>query len=550
MATASYLTISNGTLGQSLSWTVNSESTAYTHTLTAKSLDGKNSTTILNKGSAKSGTWTPPLSWATSNTSGKSFQIELTLTTFDGSGKKIGTKYKTILLTIPDSLVPTVSVSVSDATGYFTTYGKYIKNKSKAKVVITASGVHGSTIKSYRTTFNGRAYTASTFTSNTINASGTLSVAVTVVDTRGLKATTNVSISVADYEIPSISALKVTRCADASGNGTSGNFLKVTFSSTVFSLNNKNTASYVLKYKKTTEYNYQSTTLTDYANQYSVSGGVFVFAAASDSSYNVTLTITDGLSSGSKTATGASATKFFSIFGKGLGLALGKIAELSGVFDIAFKTRHLGGLLHPFLEANTNLNDVFIPNTYISRAVGSSGYLNCPVTTGTFSLLVEEAGNEGQIRQKITTCSKIASRTYERYYYQSAWGAWLCTSDMSGKVLWSGAYYMQASHVINLSEPISKQPSGVVFVWGWYNTASGSPVDSDFHYFFVPKYHVANFDGKSVIFSDYYAEVKKTLYVSDNQISGYTTNGSEGTDTLTGLHYNNKRLVLRAVIGV
>ena len=121
---------------------------------------------------------------------------------------------------------------------------------------------------------------------------------------------------------------------------------------------------------------------------------------------------------------------------------------------------------------------------------------------------------------------------------------------MSGKVLWSGAYYMQASHVINLSEPISKQPSGVVFVWGWYNTASGSPVDSDFHYFFVPKYHVANFDGKSVIFSDYYAEVKKTLYVSDNQISGYTTNGSEGTDTLTGLHYNNKRLVLRAVIGV
>lgn len=551
MAIASTLTINNGTLGTAMSWSISTESSAYLHTITAKTNDGKYTATILDKGTAKSGKWTPPLTWANANTTGSSIVVEFTLTTFTAASAKIGSNYKTKVLTIPDSVVPTVSVTVSDATGYSGTYGSYIQNKSKAKVTITASGAYGSTIKSYRTAFNGKTYTASSFTSSTITVSGNTTLNVTVTDSRGRQAKKSVSVSVAEYSNPAITSMKVSRCADSSGSGTSGAFLKVAFDSTVFALGNKNTASYVLKHKKTTETEYTSTTLTDYEDQYSVSGGVFVFAAEESSSYNVTLTVTDGLGSGSKTATGASATKFFSIFGKGLGLALGKFAELAGVFDIAFQTKFSGGVMHPTLEANTDLNDVKIPNTYASINSAASSYLNSPVTSGTFTLTVEEAGDTVQLHQILTTCRKTDSRTLERFFYQNEWGEWFCTSGFEGKLLWSNAgMWMGSSQIANLSEPISKQSQGVWLCWGWYNVGDSDPVDAEFHYFFVPKQHPSMYGEGSITMADYYVGVKKLVRVTDTQIKGDSNNDKEGTDTLTGLKYNNKRLVLRAVIGV
>lgn len=545
IARKSGLTASNGTLGTAQTLTVTRYDSGFTHTITYKC--GSASGTIVTKASGTSVSFTPPLTLASQNTKGTTVSITLTITTYTGD-TSIGTNSVTITCGIPSSVKPSVSLAVTDAAGHFNTFGAYVRGQSKFKVVLTESGSYGSTITARKTTADGKTYTAASFTSGVVSGSGTLTISTTVTDSRGRTATASTTVSVLAYSQPKISSLTVNRC-DASGNSsTSGAYLKVTFGSAITALNNKNAATYSVQYKKTGAASYTTKTLTNYSGQYSVSGGSFVFAAETASSYNIVFTISDAFTSAAKTATGSSIKKLWSALSKGLGWAFGKVAELENVLDIAFQTRHLGGFLHPVLEANTDLNDVVIPNTYISNAAGAAGYSNCPVASGTFSLLVEEAGTEGQIRQRLTTCSKTASRIYERFFYQGTWGGWLCVSDMGGKVLWSGTFYMQASHVINLAEPISKQPSGVVFVWSWYN--DGSAVDSDFHYFFVPKYHVANFDGQSVIMSDYYAEVKKTLYVSDTQVKGYLTNGQEGTDTLTGLKYNNKRLVLRAVIGV
>ncbi len=549
MAYASSLTINNGTLGASQSWAISSELSSYKHTLVAKA--GSYSKTIISNSTEKSGTWTPPLEWARVNTTGESIQVKFYLTTYNASGSQIGSvKDRLVIYDIPDSLIPSVSVVVSDAAGYKDTYGKYIKGKSKVKAVITGAGTYGSTIRSYRASFNGRAYTSASFTTNIITDSGSLSFNVRVTDSRGRQATASVTIPVANYANPSITAFKVSRCAAANGSGTSGAFLKVAFNSTVYALDNLNTAAYVLEYKKTTESEYTAVTLTDYANKYSVSGGLFVFAADTSSSYNVRLTITDELSSGSKTAIGASVFKLFSMFGKGLGFAFGKIAELAGVLDIAFQTKFSGGVMHPVLEANTDLNDVLIPNTYAGKNANSAGYLNIPFTSGTFTLTVEEAGDGGQIRQIITLCDKRISRVWERFYYGSAWGEWICTSDFGGKLLWSGGHYMNNSQIANLSEPISKQAHGIVLCWSWYDTGTGEASDNYFQYFFVPKYHITAFDGCSVSCNDYFSFMKKVLYVHDEYISGYLTNDDQGTDTLTGLAYNNKKMVLRAVIGV
>lgn len=553
------INLSSKTLGVEESWSipdgewgVDSWDHVSRYKLVATAGDGKYSVTLADNATAQEmisgGTWTPPLEWAELNTAGESIQIVFEQYWKFQNPDWLSPTYETVIYHINDSVVPTVSVAVSDATGFESIFGAYIRAESKVDVVITAAGAYGSSIVSYKTTFDDKTYTADEFTTQVISGFGSLPLAVSVTDSRGRKATTTVTIPVKNYAIPTITALAVNRCADANGNGNSGNFLKVIFDSTVFALDNLNTASYVLQYKKSTELEYTAIELTDFENQYSVSGGVYVFAADSASNYNVKLVITDGLDVGSKTAIGASVFKFFSFLVKGLGMALGKMAELPGVFEIAFQTKLTGGLMHPTLSDQTNLDEVKIPNTYAGKSANVAGYLNCPVYSATFTLTVEEAGEAGQLRQIFTTCDKTERRTFERFYDQAAWGDWICTSSLGGKLLWSGNdddYFMSNTQTANLAEPISKQPTGAVFCW-----SLAGQVDAEFHYFFVPKHHIAAFAGKGVTMADCYAGMKKILYVSDTQITGVAANATSGTDQLTGLAYNNSRLVLRAVIGV
>lgn len=548
IARKSSLTASNGTLGTAQTLTVSRFDSSFTHTITYKC--GSTTGTVATKSSNTSISWTPPLTLASQNTTGTSVSVVFTIETFTGN-TSIGTNTKTITCAIPASVKPTVSLSVSDSLGYASKYGGYVRGLSKFKVTATASGSNGSTIKSYKATADGKTYTSASFTTDAISGSGTLTISVTVTDSRGRTATASTTAAVLPYSAPKITALTVFRC-DANGNSSnSGAYLGARFSSSITSLNSKNTATYVLKYKKTTESTYTSKTLTDYTGQHAVSNGLFVFSAEASSSYNITLTASDAFGSVGKTATGASIKKLWSALSKGLGYAFGKIAELEGVLDIAFKTKHTGGLLHPYLEANTDLNDIVVPNTYISQASGISGYSNCPVTSGTFSLFVEEAGNEGQIRQKITTCSKTISRTFERYYYQSSWGSWICTSDMEGKVLWSGSTWMKASQTASLSEAISKQPHGIVLVFSAY--ADGTAKDINFHSFFVHKNLVSNQPGKGHSFilasSKFTSMATKYLYISDAEIKGNDDNELTGT-LPSGITYANNAYVLRYVIGV
>ena len=282
-----------------------------------------------------------------------------------------------------------------------------------------------------------------------------------------------------------------------------------------------------------------------------MSNGLFVFAAETASSYNITLTATDAFGSVGKTATGASIFKAWSLFKKGIGLALGKFAELEGVLDIAFQTRHLGGILHPVLEPETDLNDVKTPNTYVGANLSTHRYLNCPFDTGTFTLEVVGCGEEGQVKQRLTSCSKTAARTFERFFYQSAWGDWFCVSDYAGTLLWSGAYYMTASHTAPLSEAVSKQQHGIVLVFSAF--ADGVVQDYNFHSFFVHKNLIAQKNGKGHCFflaaSKFTNMATKYLYINDVQITGNNDNNLTGT-LASGITYSNNAYVLRYVVGV
>lgn len=132
-------------------------SSSFTHTLTYSF--GSASGTIAT-GVGTSYSWTVPLSLANQVPNNTSGSCTITCKTYSGN-TLIGTKTVTITLTVPSSVVPSISsVSTSDPTGYLSTYGAYVQGKSTLKVSVSASGSYSSTIKSYKIVANGSTYTA------------------------------------------------------------------------------------------------------------------------------------------------------------------------------------------------------------------------------------------------------------------------------------------------------------------------------------------------------------------------------------------------------
>lgn len=544
----STLAASNGTLGTAQTLTVTRQASSFTHTITYKC--GSASGTICTKSSDTSISWTPPLSLAQQNTTGTSVSITFTITTYSGS-TSVGTNTKTITCTIPASVAPTVSIALSDPTGHSSRYGYYVQGQSKIKIVVTASGSQGSTIKTYSTTADGKTYTAATVTTDFISGSGTLTIKTTVKDSRGRTATESKTISVWGYSQPKISAITATRCnADGSQNS-SGSYISVKFSTVSSSVDNMNSIAYAVQYKKASETAYTTANLTDYAGRHSVSNAVFVFPADTASSYDITLIVTDDFGSVKKTAVGSSVKKLWSWLSKGLGIAFGKIAELENVMDIGFLTRFTGGILHPVLKPETDLDDIRTPNTYVGANLSTHNYANCPLDSGTFTLEVVGMGETGQVKQRVTSCNKTGARAFERIYYTSAWGEWVCVSDYAGTLLWSGSWYMNAGHTAQLSELVSKQRSGIVLVFSEY--IDGAVSNTAFHCRFVPKMLVAKQagDGHCIQLMSYdlayYAT--KYLYIRDDAVVGHDNNSKSGTGTC-GITYANGRFIMRYVIGV
>lgn len=223
----------------------------------------------------------------------------------------------------------------------------------------------------------------------------------------------------------------------------------------------------------------------------------------------------------------------------------------SNVADIAYQTKFSGGILQPILAVGTDMNTIQTPNVYSGRNITDNAYTNVPFTKGSFTLRVEAAGPNGQIKQTVTTCDKNIARVWERFYYTSAWGEWKCVYDMAGTLLWSGAYYMNENQTASLSEKVSKQPSGISLVFSEYY--DGEAKNQTFISFFVSKKLVTTQSGRGHSFilstSNFGYMGTKYLYISDDKIVGHANNASTGTAG-TGVKYTSNRFVLRYVIGV
>jgi hypothetical protein len=498
-----------------------------------------------------------PTSWLNAIPSATSGTAKVTVTTYSGSTKIGSAVSKNFTLTVPSTVVPTFSsVAVADTTTNQATFGNMVQGKSKAKFTIAAAGASGSTIKAYKTVFEGKTYTGATPTTATITKSGTASATITVTDSRGRTASFTKTWTVVAYAAPKITTFTGFRCLADGTENYEGTFLSLAVNYSIASVNSKNTNTYAIEYKLQSTTTWEPLTNgTGYALNSTIISGKGILST--ESSYDVRLSITDSFGTVRSTAEIPTAFTLLDFHKGGRALAFGKVAEVGeGVeFGLPAFFSHGEAPGSPiYLQSGQDLNNLLEPGYYaIPNTAVSETLLNKPWTataTGGVYVMVEGDGmGKVQIAHRL---SKDDGEIYERSYYQSSWGNWYRVHGGRGKVLWTGGYYMTATHTIALSERVSQQTNGIVLVFSRYS--GGEAQNYHWNEFFVSKEWVRRHPGTGHSFlmtNDglFSIMASKYLYIHDDKISGNDVNGQSGTGT-SGITYQNNAFVLRYVIGV
>ena len=323
-ATTPTLSASSVNMGASVTINMARASSSFDHTLTYK-FGSATGTIGSDLGTSKA--WEVPLSLASQIPNGTSGTCTITCKTYNGS-TLIGTKTVSLTLKVPSSVVPSISaLTVSEGTsGLSAQFGGYVQNKSKAKVVITATGSYSSTIKTYKTTVAGKSYSGNSFTSSVLTGSGSVTISTTVTDSRGRTASKSTTISVQAYTAPKIT--KFTSARTDAG-------VSVTMNFSITSLGEKNTKSYSVDYKLKTS---DTWTVLTSGSVYSYNATqTFANTFSTESSYDLRLVVKDFFGTASQATAYAEIATAFTLMdfhSSGKGMAIGKVCETEDELEV------------------------------------------------------------------------------------------------------------------------------------------------------------------------------------------------------------------------
>ena len=328
----STLSIPTGSsLGVQQTITVNRAS-SNTHTVTWAC--GTESGTICTNSASTTLYFTPSVELAKQNTSGSQVSITYTINTTG-----VGSKSTTVAYSIPGSSTsPSLSLSVSDTTSYYTTFGGYVQGHSKLNITATPTLSYNSPIVSYSITADGKTYTTNPALTGVIAGSGNLVIRATATDQRGnVSSPATTTISVLPYSSPVI-ATTLCRCKADGEIDDEGAFIRIKFSATISSLNGKNPASsatYRVTYSGETSGSYQGSGTSFDSGPIACGGGI---------PCEVSISVTDKVSTGYVSAPVPIAFTLMEFYNTGKGVAFGKPARRNGL-DVAMDAYFSGTTL-------------------------------------------------------------------------------------------------------------------------------------------------------------------------------------------------------------
>lgn len=382
---ASPIRASAGVLGSAMTLTIDRKSSSFTHTIR---YNWQGTTGTVGTGIGTSTSYTPPLTFANNIPNSTSGTITFYCDTYSGS-TLVGTSQTTVTLTVPNSVIPTISgltlEETAEAMKGISTSTEFAQILSRVKATVTgASGAYGSTIKSYSITVVGQNLTVGTnggifdyFKNN-----GTFTVRATVTDSRGrTSANRDVTINVREYFSP-VGWFSVAR------SGTSRDKLTVTRNAKVAPLNiggaNKNRLSIQFKYAQRGSSTW--TNSTGNANENLTSTFELVNSQASlvetfstTRSYDLIMVVSDRFLSSEVKVSVGTVTIPYSVTKNAFGI--GKTPEIVNSVDSAYQYYYNN---HPIQHYQLTDNDgtpISLPQGADFNGVTTPGFYKCYIPT-------------------------------------------------------------------------------------------------------------------------------------------------------------------------
>ena len=237
--------------GNTININGSSASKNFTHKIYA-TWNGKTSelVTIASGTTTPSFSYTIPTSWEKDLPNSTSGIATFTLETFSGSNS-VGSKSVNATIKVRRGVVPSIgTVSISDTNSICTGIGQYVQSQSRLKFSIATSGSQGSTVTSVSTKFEGQTYNSSSFTTGTVQGSGTLSYVITITDSRGRTASKSGSVTVSAYSSPSLTNVTARRANSSyTVDEASGTYALLHFKVGFTSLTGNNATSFYIQYR-------------------------------------------------------------------------------------------------------------------------------------------------------------------------------------------------------------------------------------------------------------------------------------------------------------
>ena len=477
-------TLSEATVEMGKSVTINTPAvnSAYRHTL--RYAFGKATGTIAeNVASSKS--WTPPVSLASRIPDAASGIGTIYCDTYSGS-TLLGTKSVSITLTIPSSVVPSAGKLTAAVTEDTSGTGQFVRGMGKAAVSLSgAAGVYGSTIKSYSVSGGGWSSNESTLTTGILQAAGEITFTAVVTDSRGRTAQTTCQIEVIAYDKPGISSLSVYRCDSTGAKKNAGTYAAIEIKAS-YSAITGNTVTLKAAYKLTSDASYGNDTVLTNSGK-TVIGG----ALSASHTYDVRITVADKFNTATVTASLRTKNVIWSVLPKGLGFAIGKVAELANWLDVAWNTRIRGNLQvdgtissadqyrikWKTIPDGADLNDdAYKISGHYRSALGSNIILNAPPwVKGAFEMVVTGIADG-------TYCTQTVKDYRDNYTYvrtQSNWTTPWIWSDWTWHLipadLKSYAQLQSPNNLIHTGNEFTfVAPQFSNDIWLNYRTSSGN----------------------------------------------------------------------------
>lgn len=362
------------TLGQSITFKINRKSSSFRDTLSYETSSTEYSGDLYEKTSANTLKYTPPKDWANLYPNSTRGMVVFVLTTYDSNGNSIGSTRRNAWFVIPDNdndFIPKCSLSLTDTSSITVNgtkksclayFGKYVAGVSTIRAKIAANGAYGSTIKSYSGSYPGGSFSTKSFDISTSGLSGEFQINASVRDSRNIKNTASASASIIAYSPPIVTALSVHRCVSETDGTESdqGNYTQVKYGYAIYNIasttGNNNAKSVVLKYKKSSESNWTIKNLT--ASAYTGSGSVII-ETLSDFSYDILITVSDSITSSSKSTSVSTGYCIYHVPASGKGITFGGIAEGDG-FNVKMPATFSGSI-----SAGGNYNGKYVTGTWL-----------------------------------------------------------------------------------------------------------------------------------------------------------------------------------------